>query len=126
MRWQLKKTIDVNTDEWHQARAKNINSTEVSVLFGWNPWLTEFELWHRKKAGTIVHQETNKAMRWGTREEPIIAKGLEEEYPEILEGKIKPFPKYIYDDEKRIGSSYDWIYEDKNPIDSNFKSKKNH
>ena len=39
---------------WLQQRAKDVTSTEVSALFGLSPYMTEFELWHRKANAEIV------------------------------------------------------------------------
>lgn len=42
--------------EWHASRAKNIGSSEVAVLFGCSPWMTEYHLWHIKR-GTLPYPE---------------------------------------------------------------------
>lgn len=70
-------------------RAQHVGASEATALFGCNPWLTEFELWHRKK-GNIAVPEFN-ALRadgsleserifWGVRLEAAIIDGSKERY----------------------------------------------
>ncbi|GLT02931.1 endonuclease [Sphingobium jiangsuense] len=62
-------------------RASVVGGSEVSALFGANPWLTEFELWHRKN-GTVATPDFahNERTKWGLRLEPIIIQAACEEY----------------------------------------------
>ena len=70
-------------------RATHVGGSEVSALFGENPWLTEFELWHRKK-GTIATPEFNaikddgtpeaERIYWGVRLESAIIDAAKERY----------------------------------------------
>jgi len=60
-------------------RASVVGASEVAALFGCHPWLTEFELWHRK-SGTIATPDFSgdERMEWGVRLEPaIIAAAME-------------------------------------------------
>lgn len=50
--------MSINPDQDAIFRAKHVGGSEVSALFGCNPWLTSYELWHRKK-GTIATPEFN-------------------------------------------------------------------
>lgn len=54
-------------------RAKVVGGSEVSALFDANPWLTHFELWHRKN-GTIATPDFggNDRIEAGIRLEPVI------------------------------------------------------
>lgn len=62
-------------------RASVVGASEVAALFDASPWLTHFELWHRKN-GTIATPEfnsknpdgspTNERIDWGVRLEPVI------------------------------------------------------
>lgn len=54
-------------------RSKVVGASEVSALFGCNPWLTEFELYHRK-AGTVATPDFAHDERtyWGVALEPVI------------------------------------------------------
>lgn len=54
-------------------RAQHVGAAEVAALFDCSPWLTHFELWHRKK-GTIATPDfaLDERMKWGILLEPII------------------------------------------------------
>lgn len=56
-------------------RARHVGGSEVSALFGCNPWLTHFELWHRK-AGSISTPEFNAVREDGTPEDERIYWGV--------------------------------------------------
>ena len=90
---------------WLEMRAKNINSTDISALFGVNPYLTEFELWHRLKAGEVVQIEENERMTWGNNLEAAIAT----EAAKRLGNGCFPAKDYLYLPHSRLGSSFDYI-----------------
>jgi predicted phage-related endonuclease len=60
-------------DHWLQLRTQDVTSTESAALFGMSPYVTQFELWHRKKSGEQPEFKTNERMRWGNRLEAAIA-----------------------------------------------------
>ena len=70
-------------------RANHVGAGEVSALFGCSPWLTEFELWHRK-VGNIATPEfnavadngtpENERVYWGVRLEAAIIEAAKERY----------------------------------------------
>jgi len=91
-------------DHWLKMKTKDVSSTESSALFGLNPYVTEFELWHRKKSGDVVEIEDNDVMKWGRRLEPAIAEGIAEDQ----EWVISPFKEYVRIPEIRMGSSFDF------------------
>lgn len=93
-----------NEDHWLKLRMQDVTSTEISALFGISPYLTEFELWHRKKEQQIVRLSDNERMAWGKRLESAIAQGVAEEE----ELKIIPFKDYVRLPEHRLGSSFDF------------------
>jgi hypothetical protein len=66
-------------DHWLQLRTQDVTSTESAALFGMSPYVTQFELWHRKKSGEQPEFKTNERMRWGNRLEAAIAHGIAEE-----------------------------------------------
>lgn len=66
--------------EWHELRAQGIGGSEISAVVGLNPWMSAFELWHRKK-GNLPEREITSPMGWGTRLEPIIADHFHEQHP---------------------------------------------
>lgn len=91
-------------DHWLQLKAEDISSTESSALFGINPWITKFELWHRKKNKEIVTIEETQRMKWGTRLESAIAKGIAEDHG----WSVEPFKDYARIEGERIGASFDF------------------
>lgn len=93
-----------NKEEWLVLRSRNINSTDVSALFGLSPYTTEFELWHRKKTGIYSEIIASERMLWGTRLESAIAKGIAEDQG----WSIEPMKEYISLPDYRIGSSFDF------------------
>lgn len=94
------------TDEatWLQNRAQDVTSTEVAALFGLSPYLTEFELFHRKRAGEVVRIQENERMTWGKRLEAVIAQGVATDNGWICE----PETAYMRIPELRMGSSFDY------------------
>lgn len=99
-------TIDYKTEaDWLAQRALDVTSTEAAALFNASPYVTEFEL-HHKKAGNLPldHFKPNERMVWGTRLESAIAAGIAEDYGLIIE----PFKVYMRIQSLRMGSSFDF------------------
>lgn len=94
-----------NKDHWLKLRNKNINSTDISSLFGLNPYQTEFELWHRVQTDTPITIEQNERMEWGNALESAIAYKAAEK----LGIKIQPAKDYWQLPESRLGSSFDFF-----------------
>lgn len=95
---------------WLEMRKKNLNSTEVSALFGCNPYLSEFELWHQKKDQSLPPFEENERMVWGTLLEPAIA----ERAALKMNWMHRPMKDYYEIPELRLGSSFDFRIVEKN------------
>lgn len=92
-------------ETWLKLRLGVITSTEISALFGMNPYITEFELYHQKKNQEIVILEDNERMFWGNILEPAIAEGVA-----TKEGwQVKPFKEFATMEDLRAGSSFDFI-----------------
>lgn len=91
-------------EEWLQLRLHDVTSTEVSALFGVNPYLTHFELWHQKKNQEIIEIDPNERMKWGTHLENAIAKGVAEDN----DWKIRRMSEYGRDPLTRMGASFDF------------------
>lgn len=105
----IRETIPFTTrDAWLAARRFDVTSSEVSALFGCNPYLSAYELWHQKAGNVSDDYEENEAMRWGLRLEPAIARGVCEDY----DWRGQPFTDYMRLPEIRAGSSFDWIIDD--------------
>jgi len=93
-----------NKQKWLELRTQDITSTEVSALFGLNPYMTKFELWHRKKRGDVVELAENKRMFWGTKLQDVIAEAIAEKNG----WEIRRMDEYIRDPDLRAGSSFDF------------------
>lgn len=118
-------------EKWLEMRAFDITSTESPALLGFSPWITKYELWHRKKAREIVRMELNEQMILGKHVEPGVAAFFAEVY--CLD--IKPMKVYMRDPGLHMGSSFDFqitgreglaleeseIFEIKNVHDFSFK-----
>lgn len=99
--------IPENEDHWHKLRARDITSTDVAALFGISPYLTQFELWHRKKSETVAKIAVNTRMKWGTRLQDVIAQGIAED-----EGwHVRRMEEYMRVVDLRIGASFDFSIE---------------
>ncbi len=92
-------------DHWLALRHQDVTSTESAALFGLSPYMTEFELYHRKIDPTPIEIEETERMKWGSRLEPVIAQGISEDFGVI----IKPFKEYVRHDNLRMGSSFDYL-----------------
>ena len=89
---------------WLAERAKDVTSTESAALFGMSPYMTAFELYHRKRGGLQASFESNDRMAWGNRLEAAIAAGIAEENG----WEIRPLKEYMRISGERIGSSFDF------------------
>jgi putative phage-type endonuclease len=90
-------------DEWLKMRSIDVTSSEAAALFNLSPYSTEFELWHRKRSGSITEIEQDDRMKWGNRLEAPIALGVGEDYGVHVE----PFKVYMRN-ASRMGSSFDF------------------
>ena len=92
---------------WLECRTKDITSTEIAGLFGFSPYTTEFEIWHTKKAGTIVEIAGNERMKWGTALQDAIAAEIAKEQG----WTIRRMDEYMRDTDLRAGASFDFSIE---------------
>lgn len=106
---QRQVTEPANEAHWLELREPNLNSTDVAALFGASPYLTAFELWHRKSGNLVSEFKTNERMTWGNRLEAVVAQGIGEDKGWIVE----PFKDYMHLPENRVGASFDFIAVDK-------------
>jgi putative phage-type endonuclease len=90
---------------WLKLRTEDVTSTESAALFGMSPYLTAFDLWHRKRSGVVPEFQSNERMRWGNRLEAAIAHGIAEEKG----WTISPMKDYWRLTGERIGSSFDFL-----------------
>lgn len=104
---QAETILPSSRNEWLNLKTKDITSTEISALFGVSPYCTEFELWHRKKDGSIVEIEDNDFMKWGRRLQDSIATGIAEDNG----WNIRKMDEYMRIPALRLGSSFDFSIE---------------
>ena len=90
--------------DWLAMRVADVTSTESAALFDASPYLTQFELWHRKRDGAIVSIDPNERMRWGTRLQNVIAQGVAEDNG----WTIRRMDEYVRDPNLRMGASFDF------------------
>lgn len=101
----MNKIFYTSKAEWLDLRLDDITSTESAALFGLSPYITEFELWHRKKSRQQVVMEDTKRMKWGRRLESPVAEGIAED----LNIKVIPAAHYgRHSDCPGMGSSFDY------------------
>ena len=93
-----------NESQWLELRTKDITSTEVSALFGISPYMTPFELWHRKKDGVVVRLDENERMKWGIALQDAIASQIAKEQG----WEVRRMNEYIRLPDIRVGSSFDF------------------
>lgn len=98
--------IDEKT--WLSERSKDITSTEVSALFGLNPYLTLPELFYLK-SGKLENpfQDTDRTT-WGRRLQGAIADGIATDNG----WQIREMKEYIRDPTIRAGASFDYETKD--------------
>jgi putative phage-type endonuclease len=76
--------FEPGTPEWEAARGGLcITATEIAAVIGLSPWQSRFSLWHKKAGLPSPPFETNPAMEWGVRLEPVVADKYAEEHPEL-------------------------------------------
>jgi len=97
--------VPSNTDHWLEMRRQDVTSTESAALFGLSPYVTHFDLWHRKRSGTAPEFTLNDRMKWGNRLEAAIAHGIAEEQG----WEIRPLKEYMRIPGERMGSSFDFV-----------------
>jgi putative phage-type endonuclease len=90
---------------WLAQRTRDVTSTESAALFGMSPYVTAFDLWHRKRSGNVPEFKSNDRMKWGNRLEAAIAHGIAEEQG----WEIRPMKEYMRDPDARMGSSFDFV-----------------
>lgn len=100
-----RETIAFATEtEWLALREQDVTSTEAAALFGCSPYLTDFELYHRKTGQLEDSFQENDRTRWGTRLEAAIAYGVAEDLGLLVE----PYKVYRRVAGQRMGSSFDF------------------
>jgi predicted phage-related endonuclease len=78
-------TTILGDPDW-EFRSKHVGASECAALFDCSPYVTRFELWHRRK-GTIASPDLtdNERAEWGLRLEPAIIGAAADRYGYQLE-----------------------------------------
>lgn len=100
----IETIVPENEATWLNLRKQDITSTESAALFGLSPYMTEFELWHRKHDNLDVEFKVNDRMLWGTRLQDSIAAGVAEDQ----RWTIRRMMEYMRDTELKAGASFDF------------------
>lgn len=103
----IETIIPSDEKHWLELRKQDVTSTETAALFGISPYMTMFELWHRKHDKIEVAFEVNERMRWGTRLQDSIAAGVAEDQG----WTIRRMTEYLRDPELNMGASFDFSIE---------------
>jgi predicted phage-related endonuclease len=93
-----------NELEWLEMRKRHVTSTDAAALYNASPYKSELELWYEHTTGEHAVINETRRMRAGKRIEPAIGRMVDED----LETHCVPFKQYLWDDELRAGSSFDW------------------
>ena len=95
-------------EHWLALRQQDITSTDVAALFNISPYLTIYELWHRKNKSIAISIEETERMYFGSLLEPVIA----QEAAKRNGWAVTPMKDYYRLPEHRIGSSFDYAIGD--------------
>ena len=99
--------LQINDESaWLEKRGKYVTSTEISALYGLNPWMTAFELYHNKHGNIDTSLDDNNFLRFGRILEQPICEMILIEKPQW---KISPMRVFAYDDTDMIGASFDRV-----------------
>ncbi len=102
----IRETITpTDRNHWLELRSQDITSTEISALFNISPYSTHLEVWHKHKNNFKVEFEETERVKWGSRLEDAIARGIGEDnsFP------VSPFKTYMRIPSLRAGSSFDYL-----------------
>jgi predicted phage-related endonuclease len=90
---------------WLGLRKFDITSTRVAALFGADPRLSEFELFHYLSEAAAPEFEENERSAWGKKLQDVIGQAA----AETLGLKdLRPMPEYIRIPSLRLASSFDF------------------
>ena len=65
-------TTEMTREEWLRERQKGIGGSDASVVLGFNPWKSPFQLYIEKTGGHIEEVD-NEAIHWGNVLEDVVA-----------------------------------------------------
>lgn len=68
----LARTLNMSREDWLNERKKGIGGSDASVILGFNPWKSPFELYIEKTSDEI-RETDNESIYWGNVLEDIVA-----------------------------------------------------
>lgn len=68
----LAPTLEMSREDWLRERKKGIGGSDASVILGFNPWKSPFELYIEKTSDEI-RETDNESIYWGNVLEDIVA-----------------------------------------------------
>ena len=74
--------FEVESPEWHAARANGLGGSEIAAVLGLSKWESRYSLWHRKRA-MVAEREVNSQMTVGRYVEPSILAWWRDQHPEF-------------------------------------------
>jgi len=96
-------------EAWLKLRLDDVTSTDVPALFGLSPYVTKYELFHRKRSKTIVSNVGNERSAWGLALQDAIAAKIAKD-----EGwTIRRMDEYIRIPSLGIAASFDYSLNEK-------------
>lgn len=92
------------SEKWHQLRLEDITSTDIAALYGFSPYLSEYQVYYFKKNKQINTIEEDNRIRWGNALEEAIAYEVAKDF----KWEVKPLKTYMRLEDLKIGSSFDF------------------
>lgn len=74
--------FEVESPEWHAARADGLGGSEIAAVLGLSKWASRYSLWHEKK-GLMPERVQNAQMTVGKYVEPSILAWWRDQHPEF-------------------------------------------
>ncbi|NYV73112.1 YqaJ viral recombinase family protein [Streptomyces sp. UH6] len=69
------------TPEWNAARTGlSVTATEIAAIVGLSPWMSRYELWHKKSGLPTPPFQMTSAIEWGNRLEDVVAQKWADEH----------------------------------------------
>lgn len=96
--------------EWLEKRLDYVTSTEIAALFGLSPYVTEYELYHRKLERTIDVIPDNKRMMWGRKLEAVIAQAAVDELGFGIDVATLEQNPFTEDSSHRMAATLDFVH----------------
>ena len=107
--WQLDGLPSVPTqnmadEKWHELRRSGVGGSDIAAILGLSPWRTPLGVYCEKRA-LVPQQESNEAMLFGTKMEPVLRDWARESIEQKFGKPVRVYSSpYLY-----RHSSYEFI-----------------